>query len=286
MQKRNTLKKMETKLIKQIPHYLFNSIEEYRNFGNIKNVKNGWRKGNEGEWVYSDDKHVFQILKKSQVSHPSYKAPRTMIRTVCGTFICEQKTHKIIGEKGIAENIYTFSGNYKATYSRAKDRKLKNREFLFAQFVATGYDRVSAYKKAYPKSVNKRYIQKKSNHLLKNNKIRDMVGDAFKLGPEKNKQLEIEIGCTDSIIEYIYFIRGENTIKIGISKNPKQRLKAHQTSNSYNLEMIGYIKGNLAGEKRIQKCLEQHNIRGEWFYDCEEVRNYIDILLKEECFNG
>ena len=50
--------------------------------------------------------------------------------------------------------------------------------------------------------------------------------------------------------------------------------------------MIGYIKGNLAGEKRIQKCLEQHNIRGEWFYDCEEVRNYIDILLKEECFNG
>ena len=56
-----------------------------------------------------------------------------MIRTVCGSFISEQKSHKIIGEDGIAENIYTFSGNYKATYSRAKDRKLKNREFLFAK---------------------------------------------------------------------------------------------------------------------------------------------------------
>ena len=171
---------MDFKTIKDIPHYLFDSLEEYKAFGNDEEVVDSWRNGDEGDWVYTDDGHICQILKKSSISHPGYKTPRTMIRTVCGSFICEQKSHKILGEDGVVENIYTFSGNYKATYSRAKDRKLNNREFLFARYVASGEDSISAYKKAYPKAVNKDYIKSKSNILLQKEEIRTMVKEEIK----------------------------------------------------------------------------------------------------------
>ena len=171
---------MDFKSIKGSPHYLFDSLDEYKAFGNDLEVKKSWRVCDEGDWDYTDDGYICQILKKSQVSHPGYKTPRTMIRTVCGSFICEQKSHKILGEEGVVENIYTFSGNYNATYSRSKDRRLNNREFLFARYVASGEDTVSAYQKAYPKAVNKDYIKNKSNILLQKEEIRTMVKEEIK----------------------------------------------------------------------------------------------------------
>ena len=171
---------MDFKSIKGNPHYLFDSLEEYKAFGNDLEVKKSWRVCDEGDWVYTDDGYICQILKKSQVSHPGYKTPRTMIRTVCGSYICEQKSHKILGEEGVVENIYTFSGNYNATYSRSKDRRLNNREFLFARYVASGEDSISAYQKAYPKAVNKDYIKNKSNILLQKEEIRTMVKEEIK----------------------------------------------------------------------------------------------------------
>ena len=171
---------MDFKSIKGNPHYLFDSLEEYKAFGNDLDIKKSWRVCNEGDWVYTDDGYICQILKKSSVSHPGYKTPRTMIRTVCGSFICEQKSHKILGEDGVVENIYTFSGNYKATYSRSKDRRLNNREFLFARYVASGEDTISAYQKAYPKAVNKDYIKNKSNILLQKEEIRTMVKEEIR----------------------------------------------------------------------------------------------------------
>ena len=163
---------MDFKSIKNIKHYLYDDLAEFKAFGNNLSVIASWRNGKEGDWVYTDDGFICQILKRSKVNHPGYKTKRTMIRTVCGSFICEQKSHKILGENGVVENIYTFSGNYKATYSRAKDRKLKNREFLFARYVASGDNAVSAYKKAYPMAENKNYIKNKSNILLQKEEIR------------------------------------------------------------------------------------------------------------------
>ena len=166
---------MDFKSIKGTPHYLFDDLQEYKAFGNDDEVLSSWRKGNEGDWVYTDDGYICQILKKSQVSHPGYKTPRTMIRTVCGSFICEQKSHKILGDKGVVENIYTFSGNSKAKISYVKDRKMINREFLFARYVASGENALTAYKKAYPMAKNENYIKKKSNFLLQKEEIRSMV---------------------------------------------------------------------------------------------------------------
>ena len=58
----------------------------------------------------------------------------------------------MLGDNGVAENIYAFSGNYEAIYDRQNNRKLNNREFLFARYVAAGENTLKAYKKAYPKA--------------------------------------------------------------------------------------------------------------------------------------
>ena len=111
---------MEFKEIKGIKHYLYESLEEFNVFCPNMKVIGDWRNGLEGEWVYTDDYYVCQVLKRGCLSHPGYKTPRTMIRTVCGAFIVEQRTHQILGDNGVAKNIYSFSGNYDAIYERAK----------------------------------------------------------------------------------------------------------------------------------------------------------------------
>ena len=171
---------MDIKTIKGIENYLYDDDIEFRAFNPGEKIIGNWRDGSAGDWVYTDDMYVLQIIKRSGLKHPNYKSPRNVVLTVCGSFVIEQKTHQILGEHGVAENIYSFSGNYKAIYARAKERKLNNREFLFARYVAAGDDTVSAYKKAYPKARDENYIKKKTNVLLKKEEIRTMVKEEIK----------------------------------------------------------------------------------------------------------
>jgi len=170
---------MDIKEIKGISHKLYDNLEEFKVFCPNEEVVGIWRGGKLNDWVLTDDGYVCQILGKSKLNHPSYKTLRTMVRTVCGSFIVEQKSHEILGEDGVVENIYTFSGNYNAKYLKAKDkdRKMNSREFLFARYCASGDDAISAYKKAYPMAENKDYIKKKTNILLQKKEIRKMVKD-------------------------------------------------------------------------------------------------------------
>ena len=171
---------MDVKVIKGIENYLYDDAEEFRAFNPDIDIVGNWRVGTTRDWVYTDDGYVLQILKRSALKHPGYKTPRNVVLTICGSYIIEQKTHQILGEKGVAQNIYSFSGNYDAIYERAKERKLNNREFLFAQYVAAGDGAVSAYKKAYPKAKDEDYIKKKTNVLLKKEEIRTMVKEEIK----------------------------------------------------------------------------------------------------------
>ena len=171
---------MDIKTIKGVENYLYDDDIEFKAFNPDVKIVGNWREGVTGDWVYTDDDYVVQIIKRSALKHPGYKSPRNVVLTVCGSFIIEQKTHQILGEHGVAENIYSFSGNYKAIYERAKERKLNNREFLFAQYVAAGEGAVTAYKKAYPKAKDEDYIKKKTNVLLKKEEVRTMVKEEVK----------------------------------------------------------------------------------------------------------
>ena len=130
---------MEIKRIKGQEHVLYDSLDEFMAF-NPKLVTTGdWRRGKEGDWVYTDDLCVCQILRVFFITDPKTKNKKKCIRTVSGSFVVGQKNAKIIGEHGVAENIYTFSGNYDSI-NEVRDKKVSSKKLLFAQYFAAGVD--------------------------------------------------------------------------------------------------------------------------------------------------
>jgi hypothetical protein len=97
--------------------------------------------------------------------------------------------------------------------------------------------------------------------------------------------------------EYVYIIKDngyKNRCKIGISKNPKQRLKNLQTGNSNKLELIFalQVESNIkssAVESVIHKYFKGKNlwILGEWFefQNDDQIVNLAQTMLSigENC---
>ena len=154
---------MDFLTIKGQHHYLYDNKDEFKAFNAEMPLRHYWRDGEEGEWVKTDDDFVCQILRKMQIGN------KDCVRTVCGTFDIN-KNYKMLGERGIAENIYSFSGK-KVDFS---DRTT-NGQFLFAQYVAQGVDVFEAYKKAYPNAKSEKGIQVQTNKLLKTENVKKMI---------------------------------------------------------------------------------------------------------------
>jgi hypothetical protein len=169
---------MDFKEIKNTKHYLYDNINEFMNLMSGMTVRHNWRHGEEGEWVFTDDGFVCQILKKSKIKEKNRSV--TCIRTVCGTFLAKDKKKEMLGEDGIAENIYTFSGTNVSQRDFNK-RGRNSRELLFAKYVASGLGAIEAYKRAYPDARSSNYIKNRTDKLLKTETIRKMI----------DKQIEI-----------------------------------------------------------------------------------------------
>mgnify|MGYP003132126286 CR=1 FL=1 len=170
----NILLPMDIKTIKGVDHYLYDNEEEFRAFKQKMPLRHYWRDGEEREWVKTDDDYICQILRKIKIGN------KDCVRTVCGTFDINNK-YKMLGEDGVAENIYSFSG--KAVQF---SEKLTNGQFLFAQYIAQGIDAIDAYKKAYPRSKSENSIKKQTTKLLKSEKVQKMIKE------EIHKCLEAE----------------------------------------------------------------------------------------------
>ena len=186
---------MDFKKIKNKHHYIYDNLKEFNALNQGEKVKGTWREGDEGDWVLTDDGFILEILKKSKISHPSYKTLRTYVRTICGSYIVEQNSHKILGEKGIADNIYAFSGNYDSNKDYHTNRKLKSREFLFARYVAEGEDVVKSFKKAYPHAKSDSYIKERVSTLINKEEIQTMYKE------EKQKLLKDNDVAPDWIVQ-------------------------------------------------------------------------------------
>ena len=164
---------MDFKEIKNTKHYLYDSKEEFALTYENSPVRHNWRHGEEGEWVFTDDGHVCQILRKLDIAKENGKSV-PCVRTVCGTFLAKDMKKEMLGEDGIAENIYTFSGT-NAGKERFNSRERNSRELLFARYVASGIDVMQAYKRAYPEAKSEAYIKKRTDRLLKTETIQNMV---------------------------------------------------------------------------------------------------------------
>jgi hypothetical protein len=180
---------MDFKEIKNTKHYLYDSEKEFGISQPSIPVRHNWRHGEEGEWVYTDDGFVCQILRKLKIKDHNGKAT-TSVRTVCGTFIAKDLSKEMLGVDGIAENIYSFSGTNLGKDEFNK-RKRNSRELLFARYIAEGKDNEEAYKLAYPDARSSRYIKNRAESLRKTETIDKMISD------ERRKKLEAE-GVTDN----------------------------------------------------------------------------------------
>ena len=179
---------MDFKEIKNTKHYLFDNKDEFAVYNPDGVVRHNWRHGEEGEWVYTDDGYVCQILKKSIIINKSQDT--VCIRTVCGTFVAKDKKKEMLGEDGIAENIYTFSGTNRSQ-EKFNERKRNSRELIFARYVARGIDNAEAYRLAYPDARSSRYIKNRAETLRKTETIDKMIDQ------ERRKKLDEE-GVTDN----------------------------------------------------------------------------------------
>ena len=72
--------------------------------------------------------------------------------------------------------------------------------------------------------------------------------------------------------------KDSNHIKIGYSNNPEKRLKALQTGNSNNLEILHIMNGDIKFERLIHFKFKQYKIRNEWFEYHSNIQEFILFL--------
>tara|TARA_R110002051_G_scaffold177353_1_gene247242 strand:- start:26390 stop:27163 length:774 start_codon:yes stop_codon:yes gene_type:complete len=170
---------MEYQEIKRVKHYVYDHISEFYNaHPNTTPIPN-WREAKEGDWVYSDDDRIVQLLKVSEkLKHPNdrpnYSHSKGYVRTIVGTFLRNDKTQM---DTNFEEhpNRYTFSKKIKNTNSRVRERKNPtNKEKLFATTVAVGTDAVKAYMEAFEED-NRDKARKKAVILLKQRRVMEEI---------------------------------------------------------------------------------------------------------------
>ena len=74
----------------------------------------------------------------------------------------------------------------------------------------------------------------------------------------------------------VYFIESTRAkirgpIKIGVSKNPKARRSALQSSNAETLILLATEPGGFEREGELHNSLKKHRITGEWFHPHADV---------------
>tara|TARA_R100000808_G_scaffold12231_1_gene30649 strand:+ start:279 stop:1022 length:744 start_codon:yes stop_codon:yes gene_type:complete len=163
---------MDYKEIKGKFHYLYDNLKEFKAKHPDITPERNWREGREGEWVFTDDMNICQILKIYYLKDISGEKRQKVVRTVCGSFVCSRKNTKMIGANGVAENIYRFSG-------KNRNNKLPN-ERIFARYVAAGIGVTQAYSMTYPKAESENYIKTAAQKLMKQENVQNMVTEEIK----------------------------------------------------------------------------------------------------------
>lgn len=80
---------------------------------------------------------------------------------------------------------------------------------------------------------------------------------------------------------YLYFFEVPGRIKIGISQNPRRRLKDISIHMDVEPKLIDAIPGGYDLEHFVHLRLSEHRLKGEWFKDCPAVRDTMNALLRD-----
>ena len=74
---------------------------------------------------------------------------------------------------------------------------------------------------------------------------------------------------------FLYFVEMAGHVKIGIARDWKKRLASMQTGSPLPIRRLLIIKTAACMEAILHTKFAAHRIRGEWFRDCPEIREFI-----------
>jgi len=163
---------MKQRVVKGVTHYLFESVDEFRDKYPTLPLVTDWRHSNKGEWILTDDGQVCEVLHLGVLKKSDRKNGTSFIRTIMGSYVCSPK---VVIEGDMKTNMHTFSTAGESPSVRKKNRKNPtDKEFLFGKYVAKGDDVVEAYMKAFP-SKNKNYAKSQAKLLLKTDRVKKLI---------------------------------------------------------------------------------------------------------------
>jgi len=163
---------MKTRKVNGVTRYLFENIDEFREYHPDTTICDDWRHASVNDWIISDDGQVCQVLYVGLLKKPDRKKETTFIRTIIGSFVCSPN---VVMKGNMKPNMYTFSTAGESPSVRKKNRKhTTDKEFLFGKYVAKGDDVVEAYMKAFP-SKNENYAKSQAKLLLKTDRVKRLI---------------------------------------------------------------------------------------------------------------
>lgn len=74
---------------------------------------------------------------------------------------------------------------------------------------------------------------------------------------------------------FIYFATAGNKVKIGISKNPRQRLGSIRTGSSSKVRIYYVTPGTREDERRLHQQFAEYRVNGEWFLFATAIKDWI-----------
>jgi hypothetical protein len=87
----------------------------------------------------------------------------------------------------------------------------------------------------------------------------------------------------------VYIVQCEDEfgpVKIGVSSNVPERIKALEAYNPYPLKLLALLSGGYLLEEALHRRFAQWRIRGEWFAYCSEIRALVAAVRDAEFSRG
>lgn len=78
---------------------------------------------------------------------------------------------------------------------------------------------------------------------------------------------------------YVYFLRAANTVKIGFSINPRERLRSIQTGCPEDARIVKIVEGSMKTEKLFHERFAEYRLGGEWFDLRGRLAKYLEACL-------
>jgi hypothetical protein len=83
---------------------------------------------------------------------------------------------------------------------------------------------------------------------------------------------------TRSPIQFVYFIRSENFVKVGWATALDTRFNNCQINNPHPVELMAFFRGGREEEACLHACFSPYHHRGEWFVYADPIQELVGLI--------